>query len=164
MRLNTLQDLFLHEMQDLYSAEKQITKALPKMMKAASNPKLKTAFEEHLKQTEEQIVRLESIAQEMNLKVKGKKCKGMEGLIEEGQEMIKEKGEPDVKDAALIGAAQRVEHYEIAGYGCAITYAKLLGYKEAVKILKLTIDEEETTDKKLSKLAESEVNKNAKSS
>ena len=119
MKMKTLQDLFADEIKDLYSAETQIVKALPKMAKAASSPELKQAFEEHLEQTKEHVERLEEVCEKLDLTPKGKKCKAMQGLLEEGSEIISEGGEPMVLDAALIAAAQRVEHYEIAGYGCA---------------------------------------------
>jgi ferritin-like metal-binding protein YciE len=161
MKLNTLHDLFIHEIQDLYSAETQITKALPKMIEGATSPKLQKAFEMHLEETEKQIERLEKLSEELDINPKGHTCKGMQGLLKEGEEILSLEGNTAVIDAALIGAAQRVEHYEIAGYGCAITYAKLMKHNNAVKLLKETIDEEEETDKKLSKIAETEVNKEA---
>jgi len=154
MQLSSLEDLFIEELKDLYSAETQLTKALPKMAKAASSKELKAGFEKHLKQTEGHVERLEQICEELEVSPKGKKCKAMEGLIEEGSEVIEEDAEPEVKDAALIAAAQRVEHYEIAGYGCVRTYAKLLGHTSAMKLLQQTLDEEGDTDKTLTKLAE----------
>jgi ferritin-like metal-binding protein YciE len=154
MQLSSLEDLFIDELKDLYSAETQLTKALPKMAKAASSKELKAGFEKHLKQTEGHVERLEQICEELDVSPKGKKCKAMEGLIEEGSEVIDEDAEPEVKDAALIAAAQRVEHYEIAGYGCVRTYAKLLGHDSAMKLLQQTLDEEGDTDKTLTKLAE----------
>lgn len=154
MQLSSLEDLFVSEIKDLYSAENQLTKALPKMAKAASSRELKAGFEKHLKETEGHIARLEQICDELEVSPKGKKCKAMEGLIEEGSEVIDEDAEPEVKDAALIAAAQRVEHYEIAGYGCVRTYAKLLGHTSAMKLLQQTLDEEGATDKALTKLAE----------
>lgn len=162
MELTTLQDLFKEELQDLYSAETQITKALPKMATAASSPELRKAFEEHLRQTENQIKRLEQIFQKLGEKPGGKTCKGMEGLIKEGEELIKEKPDPAVLDAGLISAAQRVEHYEIAGYGTARTYAQELGDKDAARLLQETLDEEGETDKKLTRLAEQHINMKAK--
>jgi len=155
MGLTTLEDLLAEELKDLYSAENQLVKALPKMAKAASSPDLRKGFEKHLKQTEEHVKRLEKVCEELGVSPRGKKCKGMEGLIEEGSETAKEDADPDVKDAALIAAAQRVEHYEMAGYGCVRTYAKLLGHKSAAKLLQQTLDEEGDTDKGLTKLAES---------
>jgi ferritin-like metal-binding protein YciE len=154
MQLSSLEDLFIDELKDLYSAETQLTKALPKMAKAATSKELKVGFEKHLKQTERHVQRLEQICEELEVSPKGKKCKAMEGLIEEGSEVIDEDAEPEVKDAALIAAAQRVEHYEIAGYGCVRTYAKLLGHSSAMKLLQQTLDEEGDTDKTLTKLAE----------
>lgn len=154
MELSSLEDLFIDELKDLYSAETQLIKALPKMAKAAASKELKADFEKHLKQTEGHAERLEQICEELEVSPKGKKCKAMEGLIEEGSEVIKEDAEPEVKDAALIAAAQRVEHYEIAGYGCVRTYAKLLGHNSAMKLLQQTLDEEGDTDKALTKLAE----------
>jgi len=154
MELASLQDLFVDELKDLYSAETQITKALPKMAKAAASPELKKGFEDHLTQTQEHVARLEQIFKELGEKPGGKVCHGMQGLLEEGSELMKEEAEPDVMDAALISAAQRVEHYEIAAYGTVRTYAKLLGIKEAVKLLQTTLDEEGDTDKKLTTLAD----------
>lgn len=155
MGLTTLEDLLVEELKDLYSAENQLLKAIPKMAKAANSPDLRKGFEKHLKQTEEHVKRLEKVCQELEVSPKGKKCKAMEGLVEEGSEVIKEDADPDVKDAALIAAAQRVEHYEMAGYGCVRTYANLLGYKSAAKLLQQTLDEEGDTDKALTKLSES---------
>jgi ferritin-like metal-binding protein YciE len=161
MKLNSLNDLYMEELRDLYNAEKQITKALPKMMKKATSPELKSAFEEHLEVTNQQIQRLEQIFEKMGKKPTGKVCKAMQGIIEEGEETMGHEGDPAVMDAALIAAAQRVEHYEIAGYGCCRTYAKMLGETEAAKLLQQTLDEEEQTDAKLNKIAESSVNKQA---
>ena len=158
MELQSLQDLFLHELRDIYSAEKQILKALPKMAKAASNPQLKTGFQEHLEQTKEHVNRLEQIFEKLGKPSRGPKCKGMEGLLEEGADMMEEEGEPEVIDAGLISAAQRVEHYEIAAYGCAKTYAKVLGDTEAGSLLDQTLQEEGATDKKLTQLAKSSIN------
>lgn len=154
MTLDSLQELFVEELRDLYHAENQIIKALPKMAKAASSPQLKSAFEQHLTQTKGHVERLETVFEALGKSPKGKTCKGMEGLLEEGEEMVKEDAEPAVKDAALISAAQRVEHYEMAGYGTVRTYAKLLGNKDAAKLLQETLDEEGETDKKLTALAE----------
>jgi ferritin-like metal-binding protein YciE len=158
MKLETLTDLYIHELKDLYSAEKQLIKALPKMAKAATNPKLKKGFEKHLEETKEHAVRLEKILGSHNQTTRGPRCKGMEGLIKEGAEMIEEEADEEVRDAGLISAAQRVEHYEIAGYGCARTYAELLGDKAGMKILQTTLDEEGATDKILTELALSEIN------
>ena len=158
MEMESLRELYVEELKDLWSAETQITKALPKMMKAATNPKLKKAFNTHLKQTERQIKRLERIFKELDESPRGKKCVGMEGLIKEGQELIKEKPEPEVLDAGLIAAAQHVEHYEMAGYGCVRTWARQLGEDRQAELLQETLDEEEQTDKLLTDLAESEIN------
>ena len=158
MKLGSLQDLYVDEIRDLYNAENQLLKALPKMAKAASHPDLQAAFEEHLEQTKVQVTRLEEICEGLGISPKGKKCKAMEGLVEEGSEFIEASGEPAVKDAALIAAAQKVEHYEMAGYGCARTFAELLGHSEAAELLQTTLDEEGDTDKKLTDLAESIIN------
>jgi ferritin-like metal-binding protein YciE len=154
MKGNLLRKLYVDELRDLYSAENQLIKALPKIAKAATSPDLKAGFEAHLKQTREHVSRLERIFETLGHSPKGKHCNGMEGLIDEGNEMIEEDPEPEELDAGLIGAAQRVEHYEIAGYGCVRTYAKLLGESEAVAILEETLNEEKETDNKLTKLAE----------
>ncbi len=158
MKLNTLNDLYVHELKDLYSAEKQILKALPQMAKAASSAELKQAFLDHLEETKVHITRLEEVLEMAGAGTRGPKCKGMEGLLEEGKGMIEEEADEEVRDAGLIAAAQRVEHYEMAGYGCVRTYAKLLGHKQAAKILQTTLDEEGTTDKKLTMLAETVIN------
>ena len=158
MELETLKDLYIHELKDLYSAEKQITKALPKMAKASSNEQLAAGFKEHLEQTKVHVQRLETILQSHGQSTRGPKCQGMEGVLKEGEEMIEEEAEDEVKDAGLIASAQRVEHYEMAGYGCARTYAELLGDKEGAKLLQSTYAEESATDQKLSKLAVSVIN------
>jgi ferritin-like metal-binding protein YciE len=158
MKLETLKDLYIQELKDLYSAEKQIIKALPKMVKAATNKQLAAGFEEHLKQTKEHATRLEKILTTHDESTRGPKCEGMEGLLKEGDEMIKEDAEEEVRDAGLIAAAQRVEHYEMAGYGCARTYAELLGDSNGAQLLQTTLTEESDTDKKLTKLAESVIN------
>ena len=154
MKKNLLKKLYLAELRDLYSAETQLVKALPKMAKAASSPDLRAAFEAHLDQTRGHVERLEEIFGLMDESAKGKHCKGMAGLIKEGSQLIQEDPEPEELDAGLISAAQRVEHYEIAGYGCVRTYARLLGYPEAVGMLEQTLDEEKDTDQKLTKLSE----------
>jgi ferritin-like metal-binding protein YciE len=154
MKENELKELYLDELKDLYSAENQLIKALPEMAKAATSSHLKAGFEEHLKQTEGHVARLESIFEGYDEKPTGKKCKGMEGLIEEGDEVAKEDYEDDTKDEALIGAAQRVEHYEIAAYGTVKAMAEKLGDKKAVNLLSQTLQEEKDTDEKLTALAE----------
>jgi ferritin-like metal-binding protein YciE len=151
--INTFQELYIDQLKDLYNAENQLMKALPAMAKAAFDPVLKRAFEKHLKETLEHVERLEQIFSDLDESPKGKKCKAMEGLIEEGKEMIAEDAPEAVKDAGLIAAAQRVEHYEIAGYGCVHAYAELLGYEAAAELLKTTLEEESDTDEKLSELA-----------
>jgi ferritin-like metal-binding protein YciE len=158
MEMESLQDLLVDQLKDLYNAENQLIKALPKMAKAATNPELQQAFTEHLEETKEHAQRLEKIFDTLDESPKGKKCKAMEGLIEEGKEIMEEDAEPEVLDAGLIAAAQRVEHYEIAGYGCVRTYAKLLGNEAAAKILQQTLDEEGKTDKLLTDLAERVIN------
>ena len=155
---NPLEELLIDELKDLYSAENQIVKALPKMAKAASAPELKRAFERHLEETKRQVERLNQIGEQLEIRLTGKKCKGMEGLIEEGKEIIEEDLDEDATDAGLIGAAQKVEHYEIAAYGTARTHASLLGYNKVAKLLQQTLDEEGNTDKKLTALAESVIN------
>jgi ferritin-like metal-binding protein YciE len=159
--MDSLQELYVEEIKDLYSAENQILKALPRMIKAAQSPDLKKAFAKHERQTREHAKRLERIAKELGEKPTGKKCHGMEGLIEEGKELMKEKPAPDVLDAGLISAAQHVEHYEMAGYGTVRTWARLLGYERQAQLLQSTLDEEEQTDKELTALAEAFVNEEA---
>lgn len=161
MELEHLMDLYVDELKDVYNAEKQILRALPKMAKKASHPELRQAFENHQSMTEEQVKRLETIFDDMKLPRRGKKCVGMEGLLEEGQEMMEEDADPDVLDAAMISAAQRVEHYEIAAYGTLRTYARQLGLQEHAKLLQKTLDEEGETDKLLTRIAESRVNRDA---
>jgi ferritin-like metal-binding protein YciE len=163
MKLASLQDLYVEELRDLYSAENQITKALPKMAKAATAPKLKAAFEEHLEQTKGHVDRLEDIFKKLGKSPSGKTCAAMKGLIEEGSELLeqKDKADPEVLDAGLIAAAQRVEHYEMAGYGTVRTFARQLGEDEAADLLQKTLDEEGETDKKLTALAEKAVNAKA---
>lgn len=154
--------LFEHELKDIYSAEKQLTKALPKMAKAANSDELREAFESHLEETQEQISRLEQIFKQLDVSVaRVDKCKAMEGLIEEGKGIMEEDLEPAVMDAALICAAQRVEHYEMAAYGCARTFAQQLGYAEFADLLQISLDEEGSADKKLTEIAESFVNQEA---
>lgn len=152
--LNSLQDLYIHELRDLYSAEKQLVNALPKMARAASSSELRDAFNHHLEQTRNHVERLDTIFSNMGAMPGGKECEAMKGLIEEGESAIQIQGDYAVKDAALISAAQRVEHYEIAGYGTVRTYAKELGHDNAADLLQKTLDEEGNTNKKLTKLAE----------
>ena len=161
MEMQDLQDLYVEELRDLYNAEKQLVKALPKMAKKATHEELKGAFTEHLEQTKEHVERLEQIFEQLGKRAGGKTCKAMQGIVEEGKEMMEEDATPEVMDAALIAAAQRAEHYEIAGYGTVRTYAKLLGDDRAAKLLQQTLDEEGETDKKLSGLAESSINLDA---
>jgi ferritin-like metal-binding protein YciE len=158
MSMDSLKDLYVDELKDLYNAENQLVKALPKMAKKASAPELKRAFEEHLEQTKTHVNRLEQIFDELDEKPTGKTCVAMKGLIEEGNEIIGEDGDESVLDAALIGAAQKVEHYEIAGYGVVRTFASLLGEDNAVELLQETLDEEGETDKKLTAIAEENIN------
>ena len=153
MEKERLEELYVEELKDIYSAETQLLKALPKMAKAATSEELQDGFGEHLEQTKGHVKRLEQIFSELEENPKGKKCAGMEGLIKEGQEMIDEDLEDEVKDAGLISAAQRVEHYEIAAYGCVRTYAELLGHDEQASLLEETLDEEKETDEKLTELA-----------
>jgi ferritin-like metal-binding protein YciE len=160
MKSNGLRDLYIDELKDLYSAENQLVKALPKMAKAASSEELRQGFEKHLEQTRGQVQRLEQIFASLEENPKGKKCAGMEGLVKEGSEMIEEDFEGAVMDAGLIGAAQRVEHYEIAAYGTASEFARILGEDEHVSWLEQTLEEEKETDEKLSELA-SEINSQA---
>ena len=158
MQMNSLRELYVEELKDLYSAENQILKALPRMIRAASNKDLQRAFSQHERQTQQHVKRLDRIFRMLDESPRGKKCKGMEGLLEEGQELIKERPEPEVLNAGLIAAAQRVEHYEIAGYGTVRTYARQLGEEEQATLLQETLNEEGETDKLLSALAESSIN------
>jgi ferritin-like metal-binding protein YciE len=158
MKLESLQDLFVDSLKDLYSAETQITKALPKVIKTASTPELQEALQNHLEETEGQIDRLEKIFQRLGEKPTGKKCKAMEGLVAENKEMMGEDAEPEVMDAGLIVGCQKIEHYEIAGYGAMITFAKILGDNESAKLLQQTLAEEEKADKKLTEVAENTIN------
>lgn len=152
--VTTIDQLFVEELKDIYSAETQITKALPKLVKAATSEELKTAFEEHLEETEGQIERLDQIFQTLNINPKGKTCDGMKGVLEEGEEMLKETQAGGVRDAALISAAQRVEHYEMAAYGAVRTYAEKLGKQQIAKLLEETLEEEKSADKKLTQIAQ----------
>ena len=157
-KLANLEDLYEDLLKDLYSAEKQLVKALPKMAKNADSPDLQRAFQDHLGQTEKHVERIERIFSDLGGSPRGKKCVGMEGLIEEGGELLKEDVEPDVLDAGLIAAAQKVEHYEIAGYGTARAWANKLGYSNAANLLQDTLDEESMANEKLTQLAESHIN------
>lgn len=153
MAIESLEELFVEEIRDLYDAEKQIVKALPKLAKAANSEELRTAFEEHLEQTKKQVERLEQIFELMDEKAKGKPCKGMKGLIQEGDEVAAEEAEESLTDLGLIGAAQKVEHYEMSGYGTARTMAEQIGNTEAAQLLEETLKEEEETDKRLTGIA-----------
>jgi len=159
--INTIEDLLEHELKDLYSAESQLLKALPKMVKEAAHPQLKKAFESHLKETEEQFQRLQEIGESMGKKLTGHTCKAMKGLIEEASEFIAEDAPDEVKDAGLIAQAQRIEHYEISGYGSARAIAEQLGLSEVVKRLEKTLNEEKNADAKLNKLALTTINEKA---
>ncbi len=159
--MKNLKELFEHQLKDLYSAESQLINALPKMVKNASDSNLKKAFENHLEETKVQKQRLEEICEELNIKPSGEKCKAMEGLIKEAEGFIEEAEGDDVMDAGLIAEAQRVEHYEISGYGTAVRFAKELGLKEIAKKLQETLDEEYNADNKLDKLAEGRLNEEA---
>lgn len=161
MKLDTLQKLYTDELRDLYNAENQLLKALPKMAKAASSEDLKDAFDKHLEQTKGHVKRLEQVFEALGEKPKGKTCRAMKGLIEEGSEILKEDGEDSVIDAGIIVAAQKVEHYEIAGYGSVRTFAHLLGQNKAAELLQTTLDEESETNELLNRLAEGVVNPEA---
>ncbi|MFN7993234.1 MAG: ferritin-like domain-containing protein [Bryobacteraceae bacterium] len=161
MKPKTIEDLYVQEMKDLYDGEKQILKALPKMAKASTSEQLRAAFEQHLEQTRKQVERLEQIFEKRNQKPTGKKCVGMQGIIEEGSELMGEVDPSPLLDAGLIAAAQRVEHYEMAGYGTVCAFAQQLGDNQALKLLRQTLDEEKATDEKLTHLAESMVNQEA---
>ncbi|HXO27384.1 MAG TPA: ferritin-like domain-containing protein [Thermoanaerobaculia bacterium] len=158
MKMESLKDLYLEQLRDLFDAETQLIDALPKMAEAAHHTDLKNAFNQHLRQTREHVTRLQRLFSALGERPEGQTCHGMKGLLKEGQEMVKAKGDPDVIDAGLIAAAQRVEHYEIAAYGTVRAYAEILGGEEAVKVLEKTLQEEEETDDKLTELAESQIN------
>lgn len=158
MKLTNLQDLLVDQLRDLYNAEKQLVKALPTMAKTANSEELRQGFEEHLEETEGQVKRLEQIFEQLGASPRGKKCAAMEGLIEEGKELINEDMDDALLDAGLIAAAQKVEHYEIAAYGTVRTWAEQLGMNEAVELLQQTLDEEKAADQKLTELAQSEIN------
>ncbi len=161
MKLESLKDLYLEQLKDLYSAETQLVDALPKMAERATTPDLKRGFQEHLRQTEEHVSRLDQIFRDLDESPKGHTCQAMKGLIKEGEEMIKMKGDDKVIDAGLIAAAQRVEHYEIAGYGTLRTYAEMLGHTQHATLLARTLQEEEATDLKLTQLAKTNINQEA---
>ena len=161
MSVGTLEELFIDELKDLYSAEKQIVRSLPKMAKAAATPELQKALESHLEETKGQVTRLEQIAEIVGKRLTGKTCAGMKGVLEEGSEVLEEVEEGNVRDAAMIGAAQRVEHYEIAGYGTARDFARLLGMDNVAKLLEQTLAEEKAADEKLTSISK-KVNSQAK--
>jgi ferritin-like metal-binding protein YciE len=161
MKLDTLKTLYANELRDLYNAENQLVKALPKMAKAASSEELKHAFENHLEQTRTHVERLEEVFEELGEKPKGKTCRAMKGLIDEGSEILKEDGEESVIDAGIIVAAQKVEHYEIASYGSVRTFAQMLGKNRSAELLQTTLDEESEANELLNKLAEDIVNPEA---
>jgi ferritin-like metal-binding protein YciE len=158
MEVDSLRKLYVEELKDLYSAEKQILQALPRMVKKATNPQLKNAFQEHLEVTQGHVERLERIFEGLGKPARAKKCKAMEGLLEEGKEVMAEDMDDDVMDAALIAAAQRVEHYEMAGYGTVRTWAQEMGETDAARLLQQTLDEERNADKSLTQLAETTIN------
>jgi ferritin-like metal-binding protein YciE len=157
----TLHDAFIDELRDVYNAEQQITKALPKMIKAASSPDLQKAFTNHLEQTKGQIARLEEVFESIEEKVRGKKCDGMAGIIEEGKSAMQEDFDDETMDAALIASAQRVEHYEMAAYGTLVAWAEAMGHSDAAELLQATLDEEKETDEKLTALAQGGINQSA---
>jgi ferritin-like metal-binding protein YciE len=157
-RMDTLEDLYMDLLKDLYSAEKQLVKSLPKFVKAAQSSDLQNAFQDHLRRTEEHVERIERIFSDLGGSPRGKKCVGMEGIIEEGNELMKEKVKPDVLDAGLIAGAQKAEHYEIACYGTARTWAQRLGYNDAAQLLQQTLEEESAANEKLTRIAESHIN------
>ncbi len=158
MELKTLNDLFIHQLQDLYGAEQQLLKVMPKMLEKTTSKELKEAFTKHKAETENQVTRLESVFQSLGMEAKAVKCKAMEGLLKEAEEFMGEDADKFVMDAGLIASAQRVEHYEIAGYGTACTYAKYLGHTDALNLLQETLSEEKKTDENLSYIAESSIN------
>lgn len=164
MAVKTLQDLFIHELSDIYSAEKQMTKALPRLARAAENPDLEAAFTTHLEETQGQVERIDKVVEILDIKLKRMKCAAMEGLVEESKEVIEEIEKGPLRDAALIGGAQKAEHYEIASYGTICELGRQLGYKEAVKLLEETLAEEKAADQKLTLLAESGANAEASES
>lgn len=161
MALDTMQELLCEELRDIYNAEQQLVKALPKLAGVATTPSLQDALQDHLAETEGHVRRLEQVFEVLGQKAAGKKCKGMEGLLEEGAEMADQTGSELVRDAGIISAAQRVEHYEIAAYGCAITHARVLGLEDVAELLEQTLAEEKLADERLSTIAEQEVNGSA---
>lgn len=161
MTVKSFEELFVHELSDIYSAEKQLTRALPKLARASSEPQLKQAFESHLEETNSQVERIDKIVEQLDIRLKRIKCAAMEGLVEEGKEIIDSVEEGTLRDAALIAGAQKVEHYEIAAYGTLAALAKELGYDEALPLILDTLKEEKSADEKLTKLAEQRVNKRA---
>ncbi|PIQ20174.1 MAG: hypothetical protein COW65_16565 [Cytophagales bacterium CG18_big_fil_WC_8_21_14_2_50_42_9] len=161
MELKTLNDLLIHQLKDLYGAEQQLLKAMPKMQKEATSEQLKAAFTQHMNETQNQVTRLEKVFQSLGLEPEAEKCKAMEGLLKEAEDFISQDADKEVMDAGLIASAQRVEHYEIAGYGTACTYAKFLGHTQAYELLKETLSEEKQTDEKLTTIAEGSVNMKA---
>jgi ferritin-like metal-binding protein YciE len=161
MAVKTIEDLFIHELSDIYSAEKQLTKALPRLARAAESEELATAFETHLEETQGQIERIDKVVELLDVKLKRIKCAAMEGLVDEGKEVIEQVEAGPLRDAALIGGAQKVEHYEIAAYGTLCALAKQLGYRDAIPLLKETLEEEKATDEKLTMLAEGGGNQRA---
>lgn len=161
LEFNNFEDLFISQIEDLYDAEHRLTEALPKMAEAAHSTQLKQAFQDHLVETQGHVSRLEQVFRELNMEPKRETCPAMKGLVAEGEEMIKAKGDPDIKDAALIAAAQRVEHYEMSGYGTARAFARRLGLTQAVSLLQQTLQEEKAADEKLNTIAETSVNPQA---
>jgi ferritin-like metal-binding protein YciE len=161
-KMKKLEDLCVDSLQDLYDAENQIIKAMPKMIEKAKSQELKQGLQQHLEVTNRQKDRLEQVFKDMKMSPQGKKCMGMQGLIKEGEEVMSEAGDDDVRDAAIIGSAQKIEHYEIAGYGTARAYARALGHKNVADVLSTTLDEESMTNEKLTKLAEGHINAQAK--
>jgi ferritin-like metal-binding protein YciE len=160
-KLESMQDVFTNQLKDVFNAEKQLTKALPKMAKGARSPKLAEAFEHHLEETEGQIRRLEQVFEHLGKRAQGKHCHGMEGLLKEGDEALEAEGEDALVDTEIIAAAQRVEHYEIAAYGCLVEYSKLMGMDEVTRLLEQSLEEEKAADRKLTEVNESEISANA---
>lgn len=161
MELTSLKDLYIHELRDLFNAESQLVKALPKVAKKVSNEQLRKVIEQHLEETKHQKERLQKIFDRLGVKAGGETCEAMQGLIEEGEEIMKAKGDDDVRDAGIIGASQRIEHYEISAYGTARTFAKALGFQEDVRILEEILEEEKSADKKLNEVAMDNINRKA---